>query len=204
MPPSPPTFPARHERSKVLLGLAMITLASLVSRGARAEPADSARAQVAQQAPIASPSEGVSFRDWIRSAPVLTDGELEQLRARVRARCAVTSAPQDEAMPWYYHFELARELAERGDLDRSLDAFILALDEGPTPGRESRMYGMWFVDFRPYLEITRLHLMAGRPECAAAALRASVEAGELREDGPEAAELEALGEELGWTPKPEP
>jgi len=117
-----------------------------------------------QEAPPAS------FKDYERQPYQLPEEEFLRLRERVMSRCHVAPGTDPLRAPWYFHYELGLELADK-DPQRALDALIEAVGHRPEPGREARMYGMWFIAYRPYFEIAKLHVALGNWECAADALR---------------------------------
>ena len=83
--------------------------------------------------------------------------------------------------PWYFHYELGRDLYRRGDPQRALDALIEAATLRADPGHGARIYGMWFMDYLPYLEIARAHARLGNWDCAQNALEYSRQAKEVSE-----------------------
>ena len=74
----------------------------------------------------------------------------------------------------------------------ALDALIDSVDRRPDPQRKARLYGMWFMDYLPYLQIARAHARLGNRECALDALRLSQELGEVSPDDRDVTELEGL------------
>ena len=66
------------------------------------------------------------------------------------------------------------------------------MDRRPDPQRKARLYGMWFMDYLPYLQIARAHAQLGNRECALDALRLSEELGEVLPDDRDVRELEDL------------
>ncbi len=71
------------------------------------------------------------------------------LRAEVLARCQLKPETRPQDAPWYFHYELGRDLYRRGDPQRALDALIEAATLRADPGHGARIYGMWFMDYLP-------------------------------------------------------
>ncbi len=132
------------------------------------------------------------YRDYERKPPVLSEGEVESLRAEVLARCQLKPETRPQEAPWYFHYELGRSLYRRGDPQRALDALIEAATLRAEPGHGARIYGMWFMDYLPYLEIARAHARLGNWDCAQNALEYSRQAKEVSEHDKEFAEFRSL------------
>ena len=108
------------------------------------------------------------------------------------ARCQLKPETRPQEAPWYFHYELGRDLYRRGDPQRALDALIEAATRRAEPGHGARIYGMWFMDYLPYLEIARAHARLGNWDCAQSALDFSRQAGEVSEHDKEFAEFRSL------------
>jgi hypothetical protein len=132
------------------------------------------------------------YRDFERKPPVLSDSDVESLRAEVLARCQLKPETRPQEAPWYFHYELGRSLHRRGDPQRALDALIEAATRRPEPGHGARIYGMWFMDYLPYLEIARAHAQLGNWDCAQSALEFSRQAKEVSESDKEFTEFRRL------------
>ncbi|MEW6335848.1 MAG: hypothetical protein AB1625_00475 [Acidobacteriota bacterium] len=144
----------------------------------------------------ASPSpEGRSFRLFERRAPVLSEAEVERIRAEVLLRCGMQPAQSGTSAPWYFHYEVGQELSRRGDPQRALDAFLASLELRPGPQRQARMYGMWFTDYLPFFSIAREHARLGNWECVRDALDFSERSGEMTPANAEYGEFRALVDE---------
>ena len=147
------------------------------------------------KAPPPAPTGGggvPKYRDYERKPPVLSEREVEDVRAEVLARCLLKPETKAVEAPWYFHYELGRDLYRRGDPQRALDALIEAASRRADPGHGARIYGMWFMDYLPYLEIARAHARLGNWDCAQNALEFSRRAGEVSEHDKEFAEFRSL------------
>lgn len=131
-------------------------------------------------APPAPPAEPQpDYARYERAPPVLSERELGAVRQEVRQRCGLGPDADAAKTPWYFYYELGLELERRGDPQRALDALVEASLLRPQSQRAARMYGMWFIDYRPYFEIAKLHWELGNTGCAEDALRVSEANGEL-------------------------
>jgi hypothetical protein len=125
------------------------------------------------------PSATAGYKLFPRKAPALSDVKYNRVRAAVLSRCHLSRGADASNAPWYYYYELGLELVRHGDSQRALDSFIEAADRRSQPERLARTYGMWFVDYLPYLQITRAHARLGNRECALNALALSHRLGEI-------------------------
>jgi tetratricopeptide (TPR) repeat protein len=132
------------------------------------------------------------YRDYERKPLVLSEREVQELRAEVLARCQLKPETRPQEAPWYFHYELGRALFRQGDPQRALDALIEAASRRGDPGHGARIYGMWFMDYLPYLEIARAHARLGNWDCAQNALEYSRQAREVSEHDKEFAEFRSL------------
>jgi hypothetical protein len=133
----------------------------------------------AAPSPAQAPSSEPTYRDFERRPATLSEADFERLKSAVMSRCHVPEGTELTTAPWYFHYEMGLELEKKGDPQRALDAFIAALDHRPEPQHGSRMYGMWFIDYLPYLEIAKAHAALGNWQCVADALRLSEQTGEV-------------------------
>ena len=133
-----------------------------------------------------------NFRRYEKKTPKLSEAEATRIRREVLSRCKLPQDSKPSDAPWYFHYELGLELTEQGDAERALEALIDAVDRRPDPQRKARLYGMWFMDYLPYLQIARAHAQLGNRECALDALRLSEELGEVLPDDRDVRELEDL------------
>jgi hypothetical protein len=162
-----------------------ITLGRLVALGLLA-------AGMAVPVAAGPPLDRPRYEEFEKKAPVLSDAEFRRIEQEVLARCHLAADTGREAAPWYYYYELGLEMVRHGDNPRSLDAFIEAAHRRRLPQRQARIYGMWFVDYLPYLHIALAHARLGNQECARDALKLAQRLGEQAERTKEYAELKEL------------
>jgi len=131
------------------------------------------------------PSEGrlVGLRSTDRQPGVLSEDEVQALKRRTLVRCGLDDGVPVRAAPWYFHYEMGLELSQRGDPQRAVDFLMAAAERRPLPSRYARMYGMWFTNYRPYIELAENHVELGNWECAFNALTLSRETGEMAAGG---------------------
>jgi hypothetical protein len=133
----------------------------------------------AAPSPAQAPASEPTYRDFERRPATLSEADFEHLKTAVMSRCHVPEGTDLATAPWYFHYEMGLELEKKGDPQRALDAFIAALDRRSEPQHGTRMYGMWFIDYLPYLEIAKAHAVLGNWQCVADALRLSEQTGEV-------------------------
>jgi tetratricopeptide (TPR) repeat protein len=103
---------------------------------------------------------------------LLSDTEVTKMKDQIRRQCNLPKG--DEGVyPWYYHYELGLALQRKNDWQRALDSFLFALDRRDHPGKASRIYGMWFVDYYPYYNIGLAHYHLKNWKCATESFRLS-------------------------------
>jgi tetratricopeptide (TPR) repeat protein len=142
-------------------------------------------AEVVADPALSPPEHAQGYRDYERKAEVLPEGDFQHLRSQILDRCGLPPNTEDVNAPWYFHYELGVTLVKRGDPQRALDALVSATDRSPVSRRNARMYGMWFTDYRPYLEIAQAHVQLGNWECAFDALALSRQLDEVVEEDQE-------------------
>lgn len=126
---------------------------------------------------------------------VLSDAEFQTLRNDVLSRCDLAPDTPMKNAPWYANYDLGLELEAKGDYPRALTHFIEAVAERPNPQRRARTYGMWLIDYYPYLHIARSHVRLENWQCAKNALDISMRLHEVPENTPEMNELLSLQRE---------
>jgi hypothetical protein len=162
-----------------------------------ASPVEDSLLSISQAQGRQPPSEPrPTFRDFERRPMTLSEEEFEQLKRSVMSRCRVAAGTESAKAPWYFHYELGLELAKRGDPQRALDALIEALDRRAVSSHGARMYGVWFIDYLPYIHIANLHAQLGNWSCAADALRLSEQSREISPTDDEYRFLILLRQEL--------
>lgn len=138
-----------------------------------------------------------------RREVVLSDEEASAVERGVLRRCGLDESTDRATAPWYYHYELGLEMAERGDPQRAVDALVSAVERRDDPERSTRIYGMWFIDYLPYFQIARLHATLGNLDCARDALRLSKQKGEWTPNDDEYDDLQVLELELELEQSPD-
>ena len=101
----------------------------------------------------------------------LTPMEITELEKSVRQRCGVGGDMPEAHLPWYSHYVLGLELERAGDDAHALECLKEAVSRRPQPKAGARIYGLWFLDYRPYSVLAGLNDRLGHPECAADARR---------------------------------
>jgi tetratricopeptide (TPR) repeat protein len=145
-------------------------------------------ADAAPRAPAPTPK----YREFQRKPPILSEATYTELKRGVLSRCHLSLDTDPKKAPWYFHYELGRELFDRGDPQRALDAFIEAATVRAQPQRNARIYGMWSTDYMPYFQIARAHAKLQNWDCANDALTISMRESEIAKDDKEFAEMREL------------
>jgi hypothetical protein len=159
-------------------------LATGVSKAAAGEaPAEPARAMTREE---------TGYRMFTRKPPTLPEADYAQLKREVLSRCHLGGDTDARRAPWYFHYELGRELIDRGDPQRALDSFIEAATRKAQPQKNARIYGMWQTDYMPYFQIARAHARLENWDCAKSALTVSQREAEISPEDKEFAEMRAL------------
>ncbi len=105
-------------------------------------------------------------------APVsLTPEAAEALRHKVLIQCGMVDSAKSGSMPWYFHFEFGRALLQAGDAGRAVHQIAEAASLNPQSQADKRMYGMWYADYFPYVDLAVAHAQLGNWPCAADALK---------------------------------
>ena len=121
-----------------------------------------------------------AFHDYERKDVVLSDDDVDAIRASVLRRCALSNKVAADKLPWYFHYEFGLELLDAGDPQRALDALVLGANKREDSHRDSRMYGMWYIDYLPYYQIALAHAKLGNWANARSALELSSAFGEFK------------------------
>ncbi|MEJ2189725.1 MAG: hypothetical protein P8Y93_10000 [Acidobacteriota bacterium] len=133
--------------------------------------------------PVVTAEEVATLQAATRQPEVLNKKELAQVTRETLTRCGVSPDTGVDQAPWYFHYEMGLTMAKKGDFQRALDFLIAAAERKPMPDQAARMYGMWFTDYRPYLEIASNHALLGNWRCAVNALALSEKTGEVDKNG---------------------
>jgi hypothetical protein len=139
------------------------------------------------------------LRPEVRREGTLSEDRVRAVAHATLERCGLPPDTVHATAPWYFHYELGLRLAEAGDPQRAVDALLDAAERKPLPVERARMYGMWFIDYRPYLELAAGHAALGNWQCAFSALELSRATGEVDAgagDEPAVRYLELLEETL--------
>ncbi len=116
---------------------------------------------------------------------LLSDNEVELIRAQVLNRCAIDSKLAKNKLPWYFYYEFGVDLMKAGDAKRAVESFQLGANLREDPSRNKRMYGMWYVDYLPYYQLALAHSKLGEWEQAHEAIVTSENFGEFKPDDPD-------------------
>lgn len=108
-----------------------------------------------------------SLRAAQEAQPPLTPMQISEMEGRVRQRCGVRDDMPGAHLPWYYHYVLGLELHRAGDDTHALDCLKEAVSRRPEPKSGVRIYGLWFLDYKPYSALAEVNDRLGNPECAA-------------------------------------
>jgi hypothetical protein len=76
---------------------------------------------------------------------------------------------------WYKDYAEAQETAERGDWEKTIELLLDAIKEEPEPQENKHTYGMYFIDYYPYLKLGEAYLQIGYGKAAQAACEKSKE-----------------------------
>jgi hypothetical protein len=119
---------------------------------------------------------GMSAAVYARPISSLLPEAAEALRQRVLNQCGLVAS--SDILPWYFHFEFGRALLGAGDAARAVEQLSMSIDLNPVPRADKRLYGMWFTDYLPYIQLAEAHAQLDNWPCAAHAMQLSRETGE--------------------------
>ena len=125
-------------------------------------------------------------------AYLLSDNEVELIRAQVLNRCAIDSKLSKNKLPWYFYYEFGMDLMKAGDAKRAVEAFQLGANLREDPSRNKRMYGMWYIDYLPYYQLALAHSKLGEWQQAHEAILTSENFGEFSPNDPDYASFSEL------------
>ena len=122
----------------------------------------------------------------------LSQEEVDKIKSRTLRNCALSSNVRESKLPWYFHYEFGLNLIEAGDSQRALEVLTVGASKRVESGRDSRMYGMWFIDYLPYYQMALAHSKLGNWESAHDAIRTSQNFGEFSPNSPDYEEFTKL------------
>jgi tetratricopeptide (TPR) repeat protein len=122
----------------------------------------------------------------------LSQEEVDRIRSKALRNCALSSNVKESRLPWYFHYEFGLNLIEAGDSQRALEVLSVGASKRMESGRDSRMYGMWFIDYLPYYQMALAHSKLGNWQSAHDAIRTSQNFGEFTPGGPDYDEFTKL------------
>jgi len=80
--------------------------------------------------------------------------ELAAIRERVLQRCGLSSKLSENRLPWYFHYEFGVELINQGAASQAIEPLHMTANLKSESRRNARMYGMWFVNYLPYYQMS--------------------------------------------------
>lgn len=125
------------------------------------------------------------------AAGTAAEVNLETIRSRVLRRCGLSEKLADNHLPWYFHYEYGVELIREGAAVHAIEPLQMTANLRAEPARATRMYGMWFVNYIPYFQMSLAWSELGEWDQAWDAIRLSEE---LHEVSPADAEYEQYTE----------
>jgi hypothetical protein len=118
-------------------------------------------------------SSAVACEDLDVAHPHEGDITVEMIRERVLERCGLSSKLAQNKLPWYFHYEFGVELMKEGATDLAIEPLQMTANLKSEPSRGTRMYGMWFVNYLPYYQISLAYSQLGEWDKAWDALQMS-------------------------------
>jgi tetratricopeptide (TPR) repeat protein len=104
---------------------------------------------------------------------MITDAELRIIRERVLNRCELSSKLADNKLPWYFHYENGVELLNKGSTEQAIEPLQMTANLRTEAQRGTRMYGMLFVNYLPYFQMSLAYSELGQWDKAWEALQMS-------------------------------
>lgn len=83
-----------------------------------------------------------------------TQAEIEAIRSRVLSRCGLSPKLAENKLPWYFFYEFGVELLNAGQASEALESLQMTANLKSESARPARMYGMWYVNYLPYYQIS--------------------------------------------------
>jgi hypothetical protein len=172
---------AKTETGKQLLDSYAAEIMSAPLDDSEFAPPAPAVAEVVQAEPVqvdASPAR--TEADDSVNVVYHSDDGTELTSDQVIRRCISSSQrPENNKLPWFFHYQCGIELMKAGDAQRAIDSFEIGATALEDPRRGKRMYGMWFIDYLPYYQMALAHSQLGEWQNAYNALKISENFGEF-------------------------
>jgi len=89
------------------------------------------------------------------------DIKIEMIRDRVLRRCGLSSTVAENKLPWYFHYEYGIELMSVGATQQAIEPLQITANLKSEPARGTRMYGMWFINYLPYYQMSLAYSQLG-------------------------------------------
>jgi hypothetical protein len=83
-----------------------------------------------------------------------TQAEIEAIRNRVLRRCGLSPKLAENKLPWYFFYEFGVELLNAGKAAEALEPLQMTANLKSEPARAARMYGMWYINYLPYFQMS--------------------------------------------------
>lgn len=80
--------------------------------------------------------------------------DIAAIRDLVLRRCGLSGKLAENRLPWYFHYEFGMALIGEGESQHAIEPLQMSANLRATPGRGVRMYGMWFINYLPYFQIS--------------------------------------------------
>lgn len=134
--------------------------------------------------------------------PARADDRREAVLELVQDRCGLPDQADRTLYPWHYDYEASQAFLGEGMYDAGIQYLYRALQKKGEPEEKSRIYGMWFLDYHPYLLLAKAFLHEGSDDCARQALDRSLQAEDLSGSPEALKERERIRKELEATAPP--
>jgi len=87
-------------------------------------------------------------------AAISSQAQIEAIRNRVLRRCGLSPKLAENKLPWYFFYEFGVELLDAGKAAEALESLQMTASLKAEPARAARMYGMWYVNYLPYFQMS--------------------------------------------------
>ena len=88
--------------------------------------------------------------------------EIDAIRQRVLRHCGLSPKLAENKLPWYFFYEFGVELLNAGQADEALESLQMTANLKSEPARPARMYGMWYVNYLPYYQMSIAYAQLGQ------------------------------------------